>query len=106
MSTLNLNELAGHLLHSFLPAAARRHNLLVNDVPSDLYIDADRELAASVVSGLLLPIVNRATDSCIRISAKIFDSFILLNVTDGSGLNNCGVVEGSQDMKVRYNAAA
>jgi hypothetical protein len=108
MTTLNLNELAGKLLQSFIPAAARRHNLLVNDVPSDIYIDTDRDLAASVLSGLLQPLVVHATNTSIRISAKIFDTLILLDVTDGSGYVNCGVVEGLRrsDQVYQHQSAA
>ena len=96
MTTLSLHELTGRLLHSFLPTAARRHNLLVNDVPADLYVAADWDLAASVLNGLLYPAVTRLNNGCIRVSAKIFGDIILLNITDNCGYNNCGVVEGLQ----------
>jgi hypothetical protein len=97
MSKLNLHELTSLLLQSFLPAAARNHNLLVNDVPDGICIDSDRELAASVIGGLLSDMVTHVENSCIRLSAKSFDGIILLTVTDGNGHNNCGIIEGVQE---------
>jgi hypothetical protein len=102
MTTLNLNELSGRLIQSFLPVAVCRQNLLVNEVPADIYIDADRDLAASVLSGLIQPMITQTTNSCIRLSAKIFDNLVLLNVTDGSGHHNCGVVEGLRAVNTEY----
>jgi hypothetical protein len=99
MSKLNLHELTDRLLQSFLPVAVRHRNLLVNDVPADIYIDTDRELAASVVSGLLSAIVGHVENGCIRLSAKIFDTMILFSVTDKSGYNNCGIIEGLQNVQ-------
>jgi hypothetical protein len=100
MSALNLHELSNRMLNHFLPVASMQHNLLVNEVPAELCIQSDRKLAASVLHAMVSGIVTQVENSCIRLSAKIFDGMILLSVTDGNGYNDCAVIEGMHEAPV------
>jgi hypothetical protein len=109
MPKLNLKKLASSLFEEFLPSAVRNCNLLINDVPDSLYVDKDHALAKSLISGMISNILTDAGSKCIRLSARIFEGIIFLNITDGKDINYCGVIEGYKEGKViyfTYNLAA
>src|SRR5688572_26339041 len=97
MPKLNLKKLTSGLLEEFLPTAILHRNLLINDVPDSLYVEEDHALAKPVINGMVSNILSDAGDRCIRLSARIFEGIIFLNVTDGKGNNYCGVIEGYQE---------
>lgn len=109
MPKLNLKKLTSSLFEEFLPTAVLHRNLLINDVPDSLYVDKDHALAKPVISGMIQSILSDAENKCIRLSARIFEGIIFLNITDGKGSNHCGVIEGYQESSViyvSYNLAA
>lgn len=97
MPKLYLKKLTSSLIEEFLPTAILHRNLLVNDVPDDLFVEEDRALAKPVISGLINSILSATENRCIRLSARIFEGIIFLNITDGKGNNHCGVIEGYRD---------
>jgi hypothetical protein len=94
-----LQQLVGCLMTSFLPAAERNNNHFVNDIPDDVWIDADRELVASVLSGMIAAVVKNAKESCIRLSAKIYGNVILVHVKDYNSVNYYPVENGLQQLQ-------
>jgi hypothetical protein len=96
MPKLNLKKLTSNLFEEFLPAAVLHRNLLINDVPGSLYVEEDLALARPVISGMIRNILPGAENRCIRLSARIFEGIIFLNITDGKENNHCGVIEGYQ----------
>jgi hypothetical protein len=97
MPKLNLKTLTSSLFEEFLPTAVSHRNLLINDVPDSLCADKDHALAKPVISGMIKSILSDAENKCIRLSARIFEGIIFLNITDGKGINYCGVIEGYQE---------
>ena len=97
MPKLNLKKLTSSLLEDFLPAAVLHHNLLINDVPDGLYVEEDHALAKPVIRGMIRSILSESENKCIRLSARIFEGIIFLNITDGKENNHCGVIEGYQE---------
>ena len=77
-----LRELAADLIRTVLPAASRNESFFVNDIPEDMDIDADPQLIASVLGGMLSAVAKHAKNSCIRVSAKIYHDVILVHVKD------------------------
>jgi hypothetical protein len=109
MPKLNLKKLSSSLFEEFLPTAVLHRNLLINDVPDSLYVDTDHALAKPVISGMIKSILSDAENKCIRLSARIFEGIIFLNIGDGKDINYCGVIEGYQESNViyyTYNLAA
>jgi hypothetical protein len=109
MPKLNLKKLTSSLFEEFLPIAVRNRNLLINDVPDSLFVEKDHALARPVISGMIKSILSNAENNCLRLSARIFEGIIFLNITDGKDINYCGVIEGYQESNViyfSYNLAA
>ena len=100
MPKLYLKKLTSSLIEEFLPTAILRRNLLINDVPNDLFVEEDKALAKPVICGLINSILSATENKCIRLSARIFEGIIFLNITDGKNNNHCGVIEGYQEREV------
>jgi hypothetical protein len=96
MPKLYLKKLTSNLIQEFLPTAILHRNLLINDVPDNLFVEEDQVLATSVISGLIRNILSATENNCIRLSARIFEGIIFLNITDGKNNNHCGIIEGYQ----------
>lgn len=75
-----LYELATRVTGSFVPAAERHHNFFVNDIPADLQVYGNAEHIASVISGMLSVIVSQVSNSCIRLSAVLHGSVVVLEI--------------------------
>ena len=97
MPKLYLKKLTSSLIEEFLPTAITHRNLLVNDVPGNLFVKEDHELAKPVITGLINNMLAVTENGCIRLSARIFEGIIFLNITDGKNNNYCGVIEGYQE---------
>jgi hypothetical protein len=100
MPKLYLKKLASSLIEEFLPTAILHRNLLINDVPDNLFVEEDQALAKPVISGLIENIISVTENRCIRLSARIFEGIIFLNITDGKNNNHCGIIEGYQEKLV------
>jgi hypothetical protein len=96
MPKLYLKKLTSSLFEEFLPTSTLRRNLLINDVPDNLFVEEDQVLARSVISGLISNILSATENRCIRLSARIFEGIIFLNISDGKNNNQCGIIEGHQ----------
>ena len=86
--TSNLYQLTNAIIKSYLPLAARRKTYFINNIPADLHTNADTELLSSILGGLFAMVVNRSPESCIQLSARNYNSGIVLlhirncNMTD------------------------
>ena len=86
--TFNLYQLTDDIIKSFLPLAARRNSFFINNIPAEFEIDADPDLVSSVLSGLLATLVSRAPGSGIALSAKNYNSGIVL-----MHIRNCNIAD-------------
>jgi len=80
--TWELRPFAGILMNSLDRTASRKHNVLVNDIPGNICIDADRQLLATVLSSLLSSVIGKARNSWIQLTAKVYSDVILLHIKD------------------------
>ncbi|HEX7904479.1 MAG TPA: hypothetical protein VF487_11415 [Chitinophagaceae bacterium] len=95
-SVWELRPFVSVLLNSFRPTAIRNGSILVNDIPKDIQIDADRDLLASVLGGLLAHVITIAKDSCIQISAKVYTNVILLHIKDHNTISSISIENNLQ----------
>jgi len=91
MSTpFNLSRLTAEIIKSYSPLAARRKTYFINSIPEALFTDADPELLSSILGSLLTTIINSSQESCIQLSARNYNSGVVLlhirncNLTDNS----------------------
>jgi len=84
---ITLHSMVSRLVAGSAPAAARNRSFLINDVPKDLYIVANPERVAAVLSNVFVVLAKNASDSCIRISAKMCGNVILVQIKDQHSIN-------------------
>ena len=82
-----LKQLASRITGNFLPLAVRNNNFFINDIPSDLAVDHNKEWVSSIISGLLSTIVAHAKDTCIRLSAKKYGYVMVLEIHEAGSVN-------------------
>ncbi len=77
-----LNPITDCLVSSMKPAADNRGNHIINDIADDICVDANRELLATVLGGLIFAINSQVKDSNIRLTAKVYTDVILVHLKD------------------------
>ncbi|HEX7845035.1 MAG TPA: hypothetical protein VF476_04480 [Chitinophagaceae bacterium] len=89
-----LHWLADEVIQGFASVATRNNCSIINDISEDICIDADRELVASVLAGMVSAIMAHAKDSWIQLSAKAYGDVILVHVRDHNTVNSYAVESG------------
>lgn len=84
----NLHVLTNDLIESVSSAAILNDSYFVNEMPTDLGIDTDPQLVASVLGGMLSTVARHAKGSVIKVSAKIYHDVILVHVKDYNDSQN------------------
>lgn len=87
----SLDELVSLLAAGALPAAVKKKSFIVNDVPEKLFICADENLLATVLSSLLHTVVNHSDNSCIRIAAQENGGDVQVNIRDSCNVTDYSV---------------
>jgi hypothetical protein len=82
-----LSLMINQLSVSTLPSAIRRQSTIVNEIPTGLFVRADRQELAGVIAGLLQTVISHSRDSCIRISARVYDRLLQLRIEGGTRLS-------------------
>ncbi len=77
-----LHSITDSLVSSIEPAAASRGNHFINDITDDICVDANRELLANVIAGLICAVNSQVKDSKIRLTAKQYTDVILIHLKD------------------------
>lgn len=98
-ATSVLHEMADHLVRSFMVKATGNKSFFVNDIPNNLQLSTDPQRIASVLSGFLCAVVSYTKDSCIRLSAKIYDNIILVQIKDSGSFNTTALESKVQKLQ-------
>ena len=83
-----LHHLTDCLVTTFHSKATSNNNHFINEIPDQLHLATDRQLLATVMSGLLSAVVTYAKGSCIRLSAKVYGNVVLVQIKESTSLNN------------------
>jgi len=84
----NLKQIVGHLADSYIPVAAGNQCFFVNEIPADLSVDHNRELVASVISGLLSTVADHASNTSIYLSARKHGHIIVFNIKESGNTDS------------------
>jgi hypothetical protein len=84
----NLKQIVSHLTDSYVPRAACNHCFFVNEIPADLSLDYNRELIASVISGLLSTVTGHASNTGIYLSARRHGHIIVFNIIESGNTDS------------------
>ena len=79
---VSMYHLVSRLIASLQPLAVKRNNILLNDIPRDLSVDADQHMIAYVLSELVHTANNSTENECIHIEAVFNDEHRMLRVKD------------------------
>ncbi len=96
----NLSQLVSRLVTSTLPTAVRRKSFIVNDIPAELYVAANEDMLAAVLSNLLNTVINHTENSCVRVSAKVYGGIILVYIKDSGSFNSYTVAYDMQQLQL------
>ena len=82
-----LRDLTDSLINTFVDKAGRSKSFFVNEIPHHLQLDTDPQMFASVFNGLIAAVVSYTSDSCIRMTAKVYGSVVLVKVKNSNSSN-------------------
>ncbi len=85
-SHIALSLMINQLSVSTLPSAIRRSNVVMNEVPTELYISTDRQKLATILAGLLHMVISHSNNNCIHITASTRGRLLLLSLKGASHL--------------------
>lgn len=75
-----LRRIVNDLIHEAAHLAVHNRNYIVNNVPADLMMEANRTIISSVLSKLFHTAIRHAQNSVILISAKVYGITVLVQV--------------------------
>lgn len=81
-SKISIHQLVSRLIASLQPSAVKRNNILLNDIPRELLVNADENTLAYVLSNLMNSAVNTTENNCIHIEAVLTDDHTMIRVKD------------------------
>ncbi|MBC7948630.1 MAG: hypothetical protein H7Y42_12155 [Chitinophagaceae bacterium] len=95
----SLYQLVDSNIKSYLAAAMRNSNSLVNNVSDKLRINTNQMVVNSVIGGLLNAVITHVKESHIYISAKeLYGKMIEINIKDDNCYNTYAVALSLQDV--------
>ncbi|GGA97852.1 hypothetical protein GCM10011511_21470 [Puia dinghuensis] len=72
------------MVQSLLPETIRRDNLVLNEIPRDLRVEADENMLAYVLWRLINGAIQSTQNECIRIEAIATDDRLIIRIKDVS----------------------
>ena len=95
-TTVSLHHLVNEIITGVSAKTSRHNSCIVNDIPIHLQLASNTDMIASVVSNLLSTLATYAENSCIRITAKVFNNVILLQLKDQNSINTYTIANSLQ----------
>ncbi|HEX7902780.1 MAG TPA: hypothetical protein VF487_02795 [Chitinophagaceae bacterium] len=81
-NSTSLHGMINLLSVSNMPSAIRHRSILINEIPSEILVNADEQKLAAVLGMLLHTVIDHTNDSCIRISAKAYGNVMLVHIKE------------------------
>ena len=94
-----LHKLVNKVIDSLTPAANRNKSHIVNNVSEEIYLEICEDKVASILSRLLNIVILHSENSCVRISAKMFNNIVLLHLKDDGCVNYDSISYSLTDMQ-------
>ena len=94
-----LHKLVDKVSDSLAPAAHRNKSHIINNVSEEIYLEICEDKVASILSRLLNIVILHSENSCVRISAKLFNNIVLLHLKDDGCINYDSISYSLSDMQ-------
>ncbi|HPH32422.1 MAG TPA: hypothetical protein PLU11_03435 [Chitinophagaceae bacterium] len=82
VKAITLERLVHALINVKLESVVRKQSFFINEVHSNVPLNADRNVVTNVLDSLLQNVLNETSSSCIRISAKEYSQVLLIHIYD------------------------
>jgi len=77
---ISLHKVVSELVQSLLPVMVKRHNLVLNEIPRDLCVEADENMLAYVLWSLINGAIQSTQNDCIRVEAIPMDDRMMIRI--------------------------
>jgi len=81
---VSLKLIVSQLVLQFQPMTLKRKSFIINDVPDDIYMYADKDNLVTIINSLLISIIDRSRRSCIRITANRYSNIIVFRLKESA----------------------
>lgn len=95
-----LKQVISNLLLSYQPVAVKQNSFFVNEIPGELTVEADKNVLVTMLGSLFYMTARCSKDTCIRISASMYENVLMLYVKDGSASNNYSILSSLQHLQM------
>jgi len=79
---ISLHKLVSELVEGLLPLTTKRHNLVLNEIPRDLYVEADENMLAYIFWSLINAAIQSTQNECIHIEALPVGDRMVIRIKD------------------------
>ncbi|MBL7740477.1 MAG: HAMP domain-containing histidine kinase [Chitinophagaceae bacterium] len=76
----NLSHLLDVLVSKLEIPAIQNRSLVINDIPDNIEVDTDEYLLSAILSGIMTRVITHTENGSIRITAKNYNSVILIHI--------------------------
>ena len=101
----SLNLLVNHLVSNSQGIAFRNKVTVVNEVPHDIQMIADKATLIPIIEELLTTVISNGRDSRIHISAERFGDVVVLNIQDRNSYNGYAMSFSVMSIEPQINEA-
>ena len=95
-----LKQIINFLLLSYQPVAVKQNSFFVNEITPEVIVETDKEVLITLLGSLFYIMARCSRNTCIRISAKVYDHAMLLYVKDSNSANNYSVLSNLQHLQL------
>jgi glucose-6-phosphate-specific signal transduction histidine kinase len=102
---ISLQLLVNRLVSSSQGMAFRNKSTVVNEVPRDIHVVADKSKVVPIIEELLTTVVTNARNSQIHISADRYKDIVILNIQDRNNYNGYALAFSIMSIESQINEA-
>jgi hypothetical protein len=96
----NLNQLVARLMGNYLQLAVNNHSFFVNDIPSSVPVESNKDWLTSVISRMLSIVARNVRHTCIRLSAKQHGHVTVLEIQESGPVNGYALASDLQTVNM------
>jgi glucose-6-phosphate-specific signal transduction histidine kinase len=95
-----LKQIINSLLLSYQPVAVKQNSFFVNEIPAEIAVETDKNTLITLLGSLFYVVARSSRNTCIRISARVYENVLLLYVKDNSSASNYNTISSLQHLQL------
>lgn len=97
---MTLRQMINRITEKSLPGSIRKKSFIVNDTAKEIQLKVDGNKVASLLSNAIYMVINNTQDSCIRISAKVFENEVVVSIRDNGLSEKNSILQGIDQLQM------